>query len=224
MVDNFWILVTQVCSILVYVGVAFGLYRLLAAQKDATIQAKDATIENLEKRLNESESNLPDVLVEQLESRLEVAKREIARLKDDTKRPLSEIESLRKKQEVTSEVVVNLLNTIKVFQFLSNFKNKYYNDFVIRICGGMDDAVKTILSAGTIADLAAQHGKTIRKVHGGVNQFKDDKGGETFTFSWTRMGSPTASYKIFEDGRIVINNIANNEFIRNHNTIRNEIE
>jgi hypothetical protein len=56
MIDNFWIFITQLGNVLVYVGTAFLLYRLLAAQKDATIEAKDATIENLQVQLRQADS------------------------------------------------------------------------------------------------------------------------------------------------------------------------
>lgn len=83
MLDNIWIFVTQLCSVLVYIGIVFGLYRLLAAQKDATIQAKEATIENLQIRLRQIESKIPDILVTLLKDRLKVSQEELERLKQD---------------------------------------------------------------------------------------------------------------------------------------------
>jgi len=164
MIDNSWIIVTQLGSVLVYVGIAFWLYRLLAAQKDATIEAKDATIENLQIQLQQVESKVPDTLVTLLEDRLNVSQKELERLKHDKDGSLAEVQSLRDLEQAFGKIIANLLQTIEVFQFLSKPANEDYKDFVIAICGNIDEAVKTICASESLTDVASKHGKTITEV------------------------------------------------------------
>jgi len=163
MIDNFWIFVTQLVSLLVYVCTALGLYRLLAAQKDATIEAKNATIENLKIQLQQAESKVPDTLVKLLQDRLKISQEELERLKHDKDKSTDEIRSLRERQEITSEIVCNLFTTINVFQFLSDPKNVDYKDFVVDVCGSVDEAANTIIISADIFELAGKKGKKINE-------------------------------------------------------------
>ena len=119
MIDNFWVIVTQLCCVLIYVGTAFWLYRLLAAQKDATIEAKEATIENLQFQLQQAQSKVPDTLVTLLEERVKASQKELERLKHDKDGSLVEVQLLKKHEEMSREIAGNLLILIKVFLFLS---------------------------------------------------------------------------------------------------------
>lgn len=217
MIDNVWIFVAQLCSVLVYIGIVFGLYRLLASQKDATIQAKDATIENLKTRLQETECKIPDVLVKQLDERLEVAKREIERLKDEKGKSSAEVGLLTQRQEVTSEIVVSLLDTIKVFQYLSEDENEYYRDFVIAVCGSIDVAVKTIYDTKNLIDLASKHGKIIDKVNYlNIADIPREK-------LITGVHSKLYNYAILETNTIVIENATLRELTQKHEKLLEDL-
>jgi hypothetical protein len=217
MIDNFWIFVTQLCSVLVYIGIAFGLYRLLAAQKDATIQAKDATIENLQIRLQQAESKVPDTLVTLLENRLKVLQGELERLKYDKDKSSGEIQSLKEGQKAASKTVVNLLFTIKVFQFLSKPINENYKDFVVDVCGSMEEGAKTILASENLTDLASKQGKTIHEVNHadflGIPREKIIVG----------KFSSLHSYIILIDNTVLIDNATLREFTRKHEEILGDL-
>ena len=218
MIDNFWIFVTQLCSVLVYIGIAFGLYRLLAAQKDATIQAKDATIENLQIRLQQAESKVPDTLVTLLENRLKVLQGELERLKYDKDKSSGEIQSLKEGQKAASKTVVNLLFTIKVFQFLSKPINENYKDFVVDVCGSMEEGAKTILASENLTDLASKHGKTINE----VTTYTDMIGiprEKLLIATYSKLNN----YAILKDNTIMIDNATLRELAEKHKEILGDL-
>lgn len=214
MIDNFWILVTQLCSVLVYIGTAFWLYKLLAAQKDATIEAKDATIENLQIQLQQAESKIPDTLVTLLKDRLTASREELGRLKQDKDKSLSEIQTLKERQEITSNTVAGLLWAIKVFQFLSKPTNEDYNEFVITICGDIDKAVRTICTSGNLSDLISKHGKTINEVnHADLIGIPREK-------LVVARYSKLYSYAILKDNTIMIDDVTLRELTGKHKEIQ----
>jgi DNA repair exonuclease SbcCD ATPase subunit len=76
----FW---TQIASIIAFVTALFGLYRLLAEQKDATIQLLRETIAALKDQLAEARRNTPDILAQSLSSRTKLLEAELERLSSD---------------------------------------------------------------------------------------------------------------------------------------------
>lgn len=85
-------------AILVFVGLLFGLYRLLVQQKDASLQQKDANIKVLrdqlaarDKRIQELETQSPDALVKNLSNRVTESLKEIERLNADKESHAAEI-------------------------------------------------------------------------------------------------------------------------------------
>jgi len=73
----------QIASIVVFLGALFGIYRSLAAQKDATIQALKEQIELLKLQLVQAQSQTPDVAVEALSRRVKLITEELSRLQQD---------------------------------------------------------------------------------------------------------------------------------------------
>ena len=73
----------QIASIVVFLGALFGIYRSLAAQKDATIQALKEQIELLKLQLLQAQSQTPDVAVEALSRRVNLITEELTRLQKD---------------------------------------------------------------------------------------------------------------------------------------------
>lgn len=217
MIDNFWIFVTQLGSVLVYICIAFGLYRLLAEQKDATIKAKDATIENLQIQLQQAESNVPDTLVTLLEERLKVSQKELERLKHDKDKSSGEVLSLKERQEVTSETVVSLLLTIKVFRFLSKPTNEHYKDFVVDVCGSIEEGVSTILASESLTDLAFKQGKTINEVN------RADIIGIAREKPIVARYSKLCRYMLLKDNTIMIDNDTLRELTRKHEEILRDL-
>jgi len=74
---------TQIASIIAYVGSVFFLYRLLVSQKDAVIEALKAKNDMLDERIKQLEAQTPDALVHALSSRVEITKKEIEALSED---------------------------------------------------------------------------------------------------------------------------------------------
>ena len=78
-----FLLFGQIASIVVFLGALFGIYRSLAAQKDATIQALKEQIELLRLQLVQAQSQTPDVAVDALSRRVKLITEELARLHQD---------------------------------------------------------------------------------------------------------------------------------------------
>ena len=74
---------TQIGSIIAFIVALFVPYKVLVAQKDASIELLKQEIEALNRKLSDAKSQSPDVLVTALSSRVEIAKSEIQRLKQD---------------------------------------------------------------------------------------------------------------------------------------------
>lgn len=73
----------QIAAIVVFLGTVFGIYRSLAAQKDAAIQAQKEQIELLKLQLEHAKSQTPDVAVEALSKRVKTLTEELSRLQQD---------------------------------------------------------------------------------------------------------------------------------------------
>ena len=218
MIDNSWIFVTQLGSVLVYIGIALWLYRLLVTQKEATIEAKDSTIENLQIQLQQAESKIPDTLVTLLENRLKVSQKELERLKHDKDKSSDKILSLKEQQELTSETAVDLLLTIKVFQFLSKPTNKDYKDFVVDVCGSVEEGVRTILASENLTDLASKQGKTINEVNRAdiIGSLREEK-------PIAGKFSALYNYSLLKDNTIMIDNATLRELTRKHEEILEDL-
>jgi hypothetical protein len=75
---------TQLASVVGYIAAAFWLYRSLVAQKDAVIELLKVRNSVLSDRVSELETQSPDVLVDSLARRVEVARSEIVELSKDS--------------------------------------------------------------------------------------------------------------------------------------------
>lgn len=84
----FWV---QIGSILGYIGAIFLLYRLLVAQKDATIETLKEKNDLLQGQLDIAESNSPAVLAERLDKRVQMMEGELTRLSADQDESKEEI-------------------------------------------------------------------------------------------------------------------------------------
>ena len=73
----FW---TQIGSILGFIGALFILYRLLAEQKDATIQLLKESVSTLKDQLAEARRVTPDILAQTLSSRVKLLETELEQL------------------------------------------------------------------------------------------------------------------------------------------------
>lgn len=74
---------TQIAAILGYITAAFILYRLLISQKDSVIELLKERNELLQERISDLERQSPDVLVNALAKRVDIAKKEIEALSKD---------------------------------------------------------------------------------------------------------------------------------------------
>ena len=76
----FW---TQIGSIVAFIVALFVLYRVLAEQKDATIQLLRETVATLKDQLAEARNATPDVLAQTLAARVKLLETELARVSTD---------------------------------------------------------------------------------------------------------------------------------------------
>lgn len=77
------IFLTQIASLVAFVGTAFFLYRTLVDQKEATIQTKKENIVYLKDQLADAKSRLPDVLSQNLSNRIKLLEQELQRMESD---------------------------------------------------------------------------------------------------------------------------------------------
>jgi hypothetical protein len=217
MIDNFWILITQLGSVLVYVGVAFSLYRLLAAQKDATIQAKDATIENLKIQLERADSKDPDIMVQRLNERLNATYEEIERLQNDKGSHLEELRKSEEDKRIIVGIGKKLLMRSRIYDFLLNEENENYKNFIITICGDSFMASEAILVFETLEELLSSLEKKVEIT-------------EKITFTQeqkdrTILGSVSAKgqWLVYTDGVVELNSLARENLTKAHEKIRSEL-
>jgi DNA repair exonuclease SbcCD ATPase subunit len=101
----FW---TQVGSIVAFIIALFVLYRVLAEQKDATIQLLRETISTLKDQLAEARRVTPDVLAQTLAARVKLLEGELERVITDHSSSQEQIraadEALQKAREKAEEL------------------------------------------------------------------------------------------------------------------------
>jgi len=91
--NNDTIFYTQIASIVVYVLALFSIYRLFVDQKDSVIQLLKERIADKDAKIQDLTSQTPDALVTALSSRIEIANKEVSRLKADGDMHKEEIET-----------------------------------------------------------------------------------------------------------------------------------
>jgi hypothetical protein len=87
---------TQITSIVLFVSALFGIYRNLVSQKDGVIELLREQLKQQENKINDLQAQSPDVLAKTLSERIEIAVREIERLKLDGNKHKEEIEEKEK--------------------------------------------------------------------------------------------------------------------------------
>lgn len=95
---NDTIFYTQIASIVIFLISIFALYRLLIDQKDSVIQLLKERLADKDAKIQELETQTPDAITSALSSRIEVAIKEISRLKEDGGKHQDEIQ--RKETEL----------------------------------------------------------------------------------------------------------------------------
>jgi hypothetical protein len=103
----------ELTSIFAFVILVFTLYRLLVQQKDGVIESLKGKNELLEARIREMEKQSPDVLVDSLAKRVEIAKTEISRLHMDGEEHKGQIQEKETVLAKLSEKL-NKLNSLLV--------------------------------------------------------------------------------------------------------------
>lgn len=113
--SNNIIFFTQIVSIVIFVLALFGLYRLLIAQKDGVIELLRQRNQSLQDKISDLESQSPDALVTALSARVEVAIKEIGRLKEEGDKHKEEIiekeSDLQKVQKRLTELTAMIQET-----------------------------------------------------------------------------------------------------------------
>ncbi|MDD3127414.1 MAG: hypothetical protein PHT27_07360 [Candidatus Izemoplasmatales bacterium] len=77
------IFITQIASIISFIGALFILYRILISQKDATIQLLKEKNDYLKDKLIEVKENTPDKIAQKLSDRIYIITEELERLSID---------------------------------------------------------------------------------------------------------------------------------------------
>lgn len=109
---------TQIGSVIAFLFVVFGIYRLLVEQKDATIQLLKQRLDDQTEAIRLLELKTPDALAKSLSERVERQLAEIERLRLDG--TLNKEEILRKEAEIRDVQVKmsSLATLIKDSEFL----------------------------------------------------------------------------------------------------------
>lgn len=90
--SNNVIFFTQITEIVVFILALFGIYSSLVSQKDGVIELLREQLRQQEIKLNDLHAQSPDVLAKTLAERIEIAVKEIERLKLDGDKHKEEIE------------------------------------------------------------------------------------------------------------------------------------
>lgn len=98
----------QIASIVVFLGALFAVYRSLASQKDATIQALKEQVELLKLQLTQAQEKTPDVAVDLLSKRVKSITEELARLHQDNRASAETIQSKERELESAKSEMVQL--------------------------------------------------------------------------------------------------------------------
>ena len=110
--SNYTIFYTQVVSIVMFVLALFGIYRSLVSQKDGVIALLREQIKQQENKIQELEAQSPDVLARTLSERIDIAVKEIERLKLDGDKHKEEIEEKEKQLNKSKEQLSALAELI----------------------------------------------------------------------------------------------------------------
>jgi len=121
----FW---TQIGSILAFIGSALFLYRLLAEQKDATIQLLRETVSALKDQLAEARRITPDILAQTLSARTKLLEAELERVSKDNGATKQEIEEVAEKLNASRREVEMLAKQVEIAHGL-------LEDFSCPYCG-----------------------------------------------------------------------------------------
>ena len=109
---------TQIASIIGYVGVVFGLYRLLVSQKDSTIGLLNERIKMRDDQIKELETQTPDALAKALSARVEIMSKELERMLADDSSNKDEIRQKEAALLSIKEKLDNLSSLIKDFDLV----------------------------------------------------------------------------------------------------------
>lgn len=126
--SNDFIFWTQIASIVTFIFVVFGIYRLLIDQKDSTIQLLKEMINSLKDQLSEALNSTPDVLAQSLSKRVNILKDELERLIQDKNTDQNLV--LKKEEELraTRQTAEELKTQIALAREL-------VLDFICPLCG-----------------------------------------------------------------------------------------
>lgn len=111
--SNEIIFYTQIVSVVTFICVVFWLYRVLVAQKDATIELLKNRIVILSEQVNDLKSTAPDALAKSLDARVEVLNNELERLYEDKENNLEEINQKKKEIGLIQEDLDDFKNRIE---------------------------------------------------------------------------------------------------------------
>jgi len=109
---------TQVGSLVTFVLVVFGVYRLLIEQKEATIQLLRQRLDDQGEKIRLLELQTPDALAKSLSERVERQLAEIERLRIDGTVNKEEINRKESELDSVQSRLASLLSTIKHSDFL----------------------------------------------------------------------------------------------------------
>jgi len=220
MIDINWLFITQLGSVLIYVGVVFVLYRLLVAQKDATIQSKNATIEKLRGIIQELEGKEPDVLFQRISKRLDASYREIELLQYEKGEQDEGIQALIDGLAHMTEVARVLSIRAKVRDCLLDEHYEDYKGFVIAVCGNSSEASRAIMVKDNVRELVLEEGKKLEiKKKFDSHEFAkfSDNSGAIATFS------QSGAWLMEPNGRVVVDDKALKSFGEAHTKIRQTV-
>ena len=96
--SNEVIFFTQIASIVVFILALFGIYKSLVSQKDGVIELLREQLRQKESKILDLQAQSPDVLAKTLAERIEIAVKEIERLKIDGDKHKEEI--VKKEKEL----------------------------------------------------------------------------------------------------------------------------
>ena len=112
----------QIVSILVFLGALFAVYRSLASQKDATIEALREQIELLKLQLGQAQSQTPDIAVELLSKRVKSISDELTRLHQDNQSGAELIQNKERELEIAKFEMSQLrVQIARAEELLSDF-------------------------------------------------------------------------------------------------------